>query len=154
MSTSAELKTEITSGPLATELAPLVAAGNDGKVAAILNDKRYTRTERVPLRDIVRYLLDNGVWLTIVDKAAEQAVSPAKSSARMFIEVQKMGFVESLDMSRPSSQGMLSALVAAGTMTAAHQAAITNRGFVPASRAEVMGLGTITPQMVAEARTA
>lgn len=154
MSTPAELKTEITSGPLATELAPLVAAGNDGKVAAILNDKRYTRTERVPLRDIVRYLLDNGVWLTIVDKAAEQAVSPAKSSARMFIEVQKMGFVESLDMSRPSSQGMLSALVAAGTMTAAHQAAITNMGFVPASRAEVMGLGTITPQMVAEARTA
>lgn len=148
--TPAELKTEITTGPLATEIAPLVAAGNDGQIAAILNDKRYTRTERVLLRDIVRYLLDNGVWLTIVDKAADVAASQAKSAARVFVEVQKMGFVESLDMSRSSSQGMLAALVSAGVMTAEHQTAITNMGVVPASRAEVLGV-TITTTDVARA---
>jgi len=148
--TPAELRAEITAGPLAVELAPFVAAGNDGAIAAILNDKRFTRVQRVTLKDIVRYLLDNGVWLSIVDKAADVAASPAKSSARMFMEVQKMGFIESLDMSKPSSQGMLSALVAAGTMTAAHQTALTNMGVVPASRAEVLGK-TITITDVARA---
>jgi hypothetical protein len=152
--TPAELKTEITSGPLATELAPLVAAGDDGQIAAILNDKRYTRTERVMLRDIVRYLLDNGAWLTIVDKASDTTPSQAKNAARNFVEVQKMPFLESLDMSKPSSQGMLSALVGAGVMTAAHQTAITNMGVIPASRAELVGMGTATPQMIAEARAA
>jgi hypothetical protein len=150
--TPAELKTEITSGPLATELAPLVAAGDDGQIAAILNDKRYTRTERVLLRDIVRYLLDNGVWLTIVDKAADTVPSQAKNSARMFLEVQKMGFVESLDMSKPSSQGMLSALVGAGVMTAAHQTAITNMGVVPASRAELAFGQSVSATDVSETR--
>ena len=143
-------KTEIQTGPMAAELAPFVAAGNDVQVAAILNDKRFTKTQRVTLKDIVRYLLDNGVWLTIVDKAADIAPSPAKSAARIFLEVQKMGFVESLDMSKASSQGMLSTLVAAGTMTAAHQIAITNMGIVPASRADVLG-ATITHIDVAKA---
>lgn len=150
--TPAELKTEITTGPLAAELAQFVAAGNDGQVAAILNDKRFTKTQRVPLRDIVRYLLDNGVWLTIVDKAADVAASQAKSAARVFLEVQKMGFVESLDMGKPSSQGMLSALVAAGTMTAAHQTALTNMGVVPASRAEVLGATIDIPQIATALR--
>ena len=61
--TTAQLKAEITTGPFAAELAPFVAAGNDTQVAAILNDKRYTKTQRVTLKDMVRYLLDNGVWL-------------------------------------------------------------------------------------------
>lgn len=148
--TPAELKAEIQTGPLAAELAPFAAAGNDGQVAAILNDKRFTKTQRVTLKDIVRYLLDNGVWLTIIDKAADTAASQAKSAARVFVEVQKMGFVESLDMNKASSQGMLSALVAAGTMTAAHQTALTNMGVVPASRAEVLG-ASITVTDVARA---
>ena len=87
-------KTEIETGPLAAELAPFVAAGNDGQVVAILNDKRFTKIQRVSLKEIVRYLLDNGVWLAIVDKAADIAPSLAKSSARIFLEVQKMGFIE------------------------------------------------------------
>lgn len=149
--TPAELNAEITTGPMAAELAPFVAAGNDARVAAILNDKtRFTKTQRVTLKDMVRYLLDNGVWLGIIDKAADTAPSAAKSSARVFLEVQKMGFIESLDMGKPSSQGMLSALVSAGTMTAAHQTALTAMGVVPASRAEVLG-ATIDIQQIATA---
>lgn len=145
------LKSEIQTGPLAGELAPFVLSGNDAEISRRLNDPRFSKNQRVSLRDIVRYLLDQGVWLAIVDKSTDVAASPSKSSARMFTEIQKMGFVESLDMSKPSAQGMLDALIAGSVLTAAHKTAITNMGIVPASRADIAFGSAVTHEQVGKA---
>ena len=51
--TPAQLKTEIQTGPLAAALAPLVAAGNDVGVAALLNAR--TLRGLVPILEMARY---------------------------------------------------------------------------------------------------
>lgn len=144
--TPQELKAEIQTGPLAADLAPHVASGNDGKIHAILHENRFTKNEQVPLRDIVRYLLDNNLWLAIVDATASLH-GGAKQAARTFVEIQKMGFIESLDMSKPTAATLLNGLVDGAIITTSHRNAIVAMGKTPASRAEVLGTSIDIPQI-------
>lgn len=146
--TPIELKAEIETGPLAADLAPFVAAGNDGMVAEILNDKRYTGLSAriVNARTVMaEYPAGPAAAATLLDKLDSLSASvPAVKWA--------MGFIkgDGIDIGHPSTQGMLDQLAAGGLITTAEAANLKQMGVVPKSRAEVLGV-TIDITAVARA---
>lgn len=146
--TPTELKAEIETGPLAADLAPFVVAGNDGQVAAILNDKRYTGLSAriVNARTIMaEYPAGPAAAATLLDKLDSLSASvPAVKWA--------MGFVraDGIDVGHPSTQGMLDQLAAGGLITTAEATNLKQMGVVPKSRAEILGT-TIDIQQIATA---
>lgn len=59
------LHDELTIGPLAAELAPLVADGNDGAILEVLNRKDIPAKGKVSAHDIQQYLMLHDLLLTI-----------------------------------------------------------------------------------------
>lgn len=59
------LHDELTTGPLAAELAPLIADGNDGAILAVLNRKDIPAKGKVSAHDIQQYLMLHDLLLTI-----------------------------------------------------------------------------------------
>lgn len=59
---------ELTTGPLAVELAPLITAGNDGAILAVLNRQDISAKGKVSAHDIREYLMvENLLWMAIKD---------------------------------------------------------------------------------------
>lgn len=148
--TPAELKAEITTGPLSAELAPFVAAGNDGAIAAALNDK--TRGTVMPK---YRLISARGVLseysggpvdaAAVLDKLeAAAATVPAIKWVLSFLRS------DGIDIGSPVTQGMLDQLVTGGVLTATEAGNLKALGISPASRAEVLGT-TIDIQQIATA---
>lgn len=62
------LHDEFTTGPLAAELAPLIAEGNDGAILAVLNRQDIPAKGKVSAHDIREYLMvENLLWMAIKD---------------------------------------------------------------------------------------
>lgn len=59
------LHDELTTGPLAAELAPLIADGNDGAILAVLNRKDIPAKGKISAHDIQQYLMLHDLLLTI-----------------------------------------------------------------------------------------
>jgi hypothetical protein len=74
---------EITSGSLAAELAPHIAAGADGVVAAILNRKDIPAKGKVASHDIRQYLMLVDLLIAIEQSAALSCVA-AKRALEVF----------------------------------------------------------------------
>lgn len=142
----AALKTEIDTGPLAAEC----AGKSDGEIANILNAKTSTRNEPVDLGDIQVYLMSENVWWDIVD-AATNTEHPAYYVCRRAKDYFDSQRVRRVDVTIPLVAQMCAGLVQAGLITQAHLGVIIGMGTVPASRAEILGLGVITHQDVAQA---
>jgi hypothetical protein len=143
-------KTEIETGPLAAELAPFVAAGNDGQVAAILNDKTRGGT-----RLQYRLLSARGILADYADgPMAAAAMLDKLEAASVSVSAIKwvMTFLKSdgIDIGHPATQGMIDQLAAGGVLTTTEATNLKALGIVPASRAEVLG-ATITHIDVAKA---
>ena len=68
-------KTEIETGPLAAELAPFVAAGSDGQVAAILNDKTIDAVRSVNRSVFRTWAAKSGMRSAIQDISVDIAIS-------------------------------------------------------------------------------
>jgi hypothetical protein len=148
----AALKAEIQSGPLASELAPHIASGNDQAIADRLNAQTVSRAVRAPMVSVLRHLVDQDKWLAIVDKAAESGTNAAKTAARRLLEIARIAAAipeATIDVNAPGVQTGLNALVSVGTITAADQTAIIAFGTELAARVDILGLGRVTPTDVA-----
>lgn len=141
----AALKTEIETGPLATEC----AGQSDDAVAAILNDNRYTaiRERYVTTRTV---LADLGATTgaAILDKleAAATQSSPVKWMLKFL--TQDSG----LDVGQTETQGCIDALAIAGVLTTDEATALKSMALLPTSRAEILGFGTVSYNDVNKAR--
>ena len=145
MTTLAE---ELTTGPLAAELAPHITAGADGVCAAILNRADIPAKGKVAAHDIRQYLML--VDLLIAIEASSQ---PACVAAKRALEVFPI-----FDLSNPMILGkftqVLDGLVAEELIpdfTEVHKAVILSLADTFISRAEQAGLGNIDHMAVAKA---
>lgn len=139
------LKTEIETGPLATEC----AGQSDDAVAAILNDQRYMATkERYVTARTVLAELGATAGAAILDKleAASAQSSPVKWMLRFL--TQDSG----LDVGQTETQGCIDALAIAGVLTTDEAAALKNMALLPTSRAEILGFGTVSYNDINKAR--
>lgn len=132
------LKTEITTDPMGLGYAPLVSAGDDAGVAALLNDRTRGFTRVVsPTMVNARGLLARlgaSVGASVLDKLdAAKASSPAIRWAFAFIVS-----AEGIDVGHAETRAMLDQLASAGVLTAAEADAIKTLAVVQASRAEVL----------------
>lgn len=142
----AALQTEILTGPRAAEC----AGKSDGEIADILNAPTLTKRAMVPIADLQSYIYTNGtVWWDIQSAAANTA-HPGYMVARATMDLMGARF-NNLDFLLPRVQEVLDGLVLSGLITATHRADLEAMSHVPASRAEIAGLGMVTHQDVAKA---
>ena len=141
----AALKTEIDTGPLATEC----VGQSDDNIAAILNDPRYMATkERYVTARTVLAELGATAGAAILDKleAASAQSSPVKWMLRFL--TQDSG----LDVGQTETQGCIDALAIAGVLTADEAAALKSMALLPTSRAEILGFGSVSYNDINKAR--
>jgi hypothetical protein len=142
------LADELTSGPLAAELAPHIAAGADGEVAAILNRRDIAAKGSVSSHDIRQYLMLVDLLLAI-----ESSSQPSCLAAKRALEVFPI-----FDLSNPMILGkftqVLDGLVAEDLIpdfTETHKLTILSLADTLISRAEQAGLGNVTIEQIAQA---
>lgn len=154
--TPLELKDEINTGPLKSELAPFVTAGNDIEVARILNRQDIPIKRRAPMADLVDYLSDQGILANIAD-AAIDATNPGHAAARKVVATLRLSTelgVTSINMERTANQSLLGNLVSAGLMTGAQANGVKAVADILSSRAEIAFGQFVSPTDVSEARRA
>ena len=142
------LAEELTSGPLAAELAPHIAAGADGECAAVLNRADIPAKGKVASHDIRQYLMLVDLLLAI-----ESSSQPSCLAAKRALEVFPI-----FDLSNPMILGkftqVLDGLVAEELIpdfTEVHKAVILSLADTLISRAEQAGLGNVTASDIARA---
>lgn len=139
---------ELTTGPLAAEIAPHIASGADGEIAAILNRSDIPAKGRVSSHDIRQYLMLVDLLIAI-----EASPAPACIAAKRALEVFHI-----FDLSDPMILGkfsqVLDGLVAEDLIpdfTEQHKATILSLADTLVSRAEQIGVGQVTIQQIAQA---
>jgi hypothetical protein len=139
---------ELTTGPLAAELAPHITTGADGVCAAILNRRDIAAKGKVLSHDIRQYLMLVDLLIAI-----EASPQPACVAAKRALEVFPI-----FDLSNPMILGkftqVLDGLVAEELIpdfTEEHKAVILSLADTLISRAEQAGLGNVTIEQIAQA---
>lgn len=155
--TAAELRTEITTGPLAAALAADWAAGNDTAVAAALNAATTTRLAPMRISVLPMFLAERGK-LRAVCGAKDNVVYPASVRDVSFLLDKLMDGAadRDVDPGNPKHVSLLDALIAAGVLSADDKAAWLLACTAPASRAEAaFGAGVrVSDDLVGQARKA
>jgi len=138
------LQTEITTGPLAAELAPFVAEKNVAAMLGILNDKRFLSpvsrmvTDRTILAECINPTsgLPDAVWASSIldkmDAVAAQSTLVARAMKRIY--------GDGLDIGDKAAQAQINMLVPA-VLTAGEAAALCALGMAKIGRAKI-ALGT------------
>lgn len=149
----AALKAEIETGPLAAELAPFVASGNDATVADVLNARRgatMLRSRLISARAVLGEYPDGpAVAATVLDKL--EAAAPSIPAVKWVMSFMK---ADGIDIGSPATQGMLDQLAASGVITPDEAKKLKSMGIAPASRAEVVFGQMVSPTDVSESRRA
>ena len=130
------LRTEIRGGTLAVSMAADAAAGNDGKIAAKLNDTSLGET-------VSRTLISSHEIIGATAPAEWVALSAAEKQ-----RYQTITGAGQVDVSNPNVAGTFLAMFGAGTATRAALIALTKR---PASKAEVLFGESVSIQEIAQA---
>lgn len=145
----AVLRQELLTDPVGLGYAPLLAEGRDNAVADLLNEPRYQGP--VSTESLL-------IW------AAKYAVIPAledaaKSEDRQISGIAKVGLLLTQNPNIPEVKvyltdvrNMFNALVAAGIITEDQRAELYAQQTRQRSRAEWLGLGSVTADDVARAR--
>lgn len=121
--------TNLTRAEIANKCATaLITSRDENAIANKVNIGRV-KTVVVSISDIQAYLQTNNIWLPLKAAAAD-AANAAHIPALALLEAATARF-EHIDTALPFVGTVLGALVAAGIMTAANQAAIIAMGTVP-----------------------
>lgn len=144
------LNTEITTDPLGLGYAPFVASGNDQGIADLLNRKNDAYLVIVPVIPVSRVLEWAGTRhgaasspMKAITAAANDDSSPVQDVAQVALRV--FGTLQSIDLSRLATAGMVQGLTLAGIFTSAQRdALLALQNVSPSSRAEVLfGAGVL-----------
>lgn len=154
MPTPVQLRTEIETGPLAADLAPLWADGNDVGVAAVLNDPaRRSAVFPMTVGDFANWLAGAGLLRKINDAKSHADETVASLSLLLMWKIQGDPG-RTVDPRDVETQGMFAAFVAVGIALDAHVTAFTAACARSCSRAAELGWAPVTHTQVAAARDA
>ena len=156
------LLAEITSGPLAAELAPLVAAGDDAGVAAVLNraDRAYRRP--VDIQTLAGFCAGAGVTgpvMSLVAVPIGTDISPGnpmtlqiKSGLNTVMTIIQNDYrLTTADLDNPAVTPVLDLLSALGILTTGSRAAMVGLQAASRSRAAELGRPAVTANDVSAA---
>jgi hypothetical protein len=136
---------EITAGPLAAEITPYIASGDDAAIADTLNRRDIPAKKSVSAHDIRKYMMLNDLLLQI-ELSTEFPCIATKRALEVF---ETFDLSDALVLSKFT--GMLDALMTTSTgFATTHKAALLELGDTLVSRADLLGL-TVTPTDVAQA---
>ena len=144
-------KTEIQTGPMAAELAPFVAAGDDGAVVALLNAKTIDAVRSVGRTLFVRWAAKTGMRATIQDVSIE-ASSLLRSSALALLDIIQGGGDTGVNFAEPDNVTMLSSWVFYNKLAPAHRDELLALATVKISRAEQVAGRDVSIEDVARIR--
>ena len=142
------LLSEITTGPLAAELAPHIASGNDAAIADVLNRRDIPALGAVDRATFAMWVGATGLRAAIQDHA-DAVGSPLRSVSLTLLDCLQGGVANSLDMSSAQHQMMLGAWVQTGAISQAQHDELLALASHTISRAEQAGLGTVSVNDVA-----
>lgn len=131
------------------------AAMDDTAVADALNAPTQTVTRGVPMTDVLRWAVSSGALLAVQTAAAGQGAgtnATARTLATGALMMINLGAGTDLGIDDSEVAGMLTAMVQTGVITGAQRDALVARGTRHVSRADVLGLGDVTPGDVQRAR--
>ena len=148
------LQTEISTGPLAAELAPFVVEKNVASMLGILNDKRFLSpvarvvTDRTILAECINPTsgLPDAVWAnSILDK-----LDAAAAQSTLITRAMKRIYGDGLDIGDTATQSQISLLVPA-VLTDAEASALLALGKAKIGRAKIaLGEDTSAAEIVNE----
>lgn len=152
MPTPAELKSEITDGPLAAAMAASWASGNDTATAAILNDPtRRSAVFAMSVGDFANWLAGAGLLRKII--AAKAHSDETVASLAYLLEMKINGDPgRTVDPRDASTQGMFAAFVAAVIASTDHVTAFTAACARACSRCDELGWSSVSVNQIGEAR--
>jgi hypothetical protein len=107
---------ELTTGPLAAEIAPFIASGDDGAIYAALHRKDIPVSGAVAVNDFAIWAASTGLRAAIQDHA-DNAESPLRSIALTLLDLLQGNLAPALDFGNAANVTMLNAWVAAGALT-------------------------------------
>ena len=145
------LRAEIQTDPDKLGYAGALASGSDNQVADLLNLHRYPGYGPVAITPVLIWLAKWGIMPRL--RAAAQSDDPAVAGiADVALLLVSNPNIPSLDVSLPAVQQMLTALVMAGVVPMEASEELLTTAAIQRSRAEILGLGTVTADQVAKAR--
>lgn len=144
-----DLQTELQTGPLSATLAPLIEAGNDGAIAALLNAPYATAPGAISRPLFAVWAAETGMRAVIRDHVLNTG-SPLRSIA-ISLEDFLGGASDSLDFRKPANQNMLAAWVNAGGCTQEQADDLLSRAGQIISRAQQLFGHPVTIEQIAQA---
>ena len=148
------LRQELTDDPLGRGYAGMA----DGEVADSLNVADRPGKGVVAASEVRRYVLLNGLWPRIQAVAASSANPVHQGTAITILQTLQPNSFDQIRMNDPAVAGavtsMLTTMVEAGAITAAHRDAMVALGDIQVSRATELGFGPVHHLTVADARRA
>lgn len=147
--TPEQLVAEINTGPLATVIAPLMAAGNDGAIAALLNAPSVPVIGAISRANFAIWAAQTGMRAAIYDHA-RNLTSPLRSIA-LSLEDFLAGAAETLDFGKTANRMMLTTWVGAGACTQAQADELLQQATVQISRAQLLWGEPVTIAAIAQA---
>lgn len=128
---------ELTNGPLAAEIAPHIAAGNDGVIWEILNRKDIPALGLVSNTDFMEWAAASG-QRSVIEDTANNINDPLRSVALALLDM--IRGTSALDLNRPKVKLMAEGWHAAGKMSLADKEELFSLGTASTSRAEQLGI--------------
>ena len=162
MPTPQQVLAEITSGPLAAELAPLVTAGNDAGVAAVLNRADRTFRRPVEIQTLSGFCAGAGITGPVMAMVAIPIGADISAGNPMTLQVKSglntvMTIIQNdyrlttADLDNAAVTPVLDLLSALGILTAPVRAAMMGLQAATRSRAAELGWPAVTPNDVSAA---
>lgn len=140
---------ELTTGPLAAEIAPHITAGSDGAIADILNRKDIQVYSKLTVGAFADWLAVTGLRSAVEDHAANP-VSPLRANALSILDLLRGSHEYQIDFGEASKQALLQAWETNGDITLAQQQVMLTKSQAKISRADQLGI-TVTALDVAKA---
>jgi hypothetical protein len=134
-----QLIAELTTGPLAAELAPHIASGDVTAIYAALHRRDIQTPGIIETNEFVIWCAENGQRAAIEDAAQNQA-DPLRSVALALQDLVRGNLRQGLDFGRLETIGMAQAWRDAGKMTAEQYNSLIALSSQSISRAEQAGL--------------
>lgn len=141
------LREEITAGPLAEEIAPFLADGNNAAIAALFHEDRFDGYGPISRARFAMWAGRTGLRAKIEDHAGDRG-SPLRSIALLLLDFLRGGVAEDLDFGAADNVAMLGEWVKAGGITQKDADELLAMSLCKVSRAKQTGL-TVTPETVA-----
>jgi hypothetical protein len=114
------LKNEILTDPLKLGYAAYVANGNHSAIADLGNNTSRILTRDISVDSLLMYIAQTGI-ISRLEKAKTHPNEAISAPALAVFEMIRSPFATPLNVNDPRVQGMVAALVAGGTITAAEK---------------------------------